>query len=519
MSKERVFIEQKLSTSSCHLLICRDGDKPSPYIQCTTFLPILANRDFVTECVSSLAYAVRSVFPVIIIVPHDVDKGVLQRRIAAFNPAGFVYITSTDGIHSKALQQSEVPDTLRGMDVPKFRLFQDQQQAAFQSAILQQQQQDAHQQLAVKQQRLEQETRLQQEQENQQKQQQLQLVLQQQQQQLRDLQQEQQLQQQLRDLQQQQQRLRDLQQEDQLQQLQQQQQLQLKSHQQRKPSHLADLTSSFTLPAFRVCTFNVLAEGYTNPASRYAYCRADIDWSVRLPRLLQAIFKLNADILCLQEVECNAYNRDFYPKLKQWGYEGSYLQKSQRKPDGVAIFFKTERFSSLQAQAIVFESLPMFRDYTSDNSQVGLVLGLKERSSGAPLIVGCTHLIGDPRSVALRELQAETMLDHMQLEAKRHRAAVIFCGDLNSEPSSSLYQVIRKHSLQLASAYYVKHGREPDATFMTDQLKQTMDYIWISAQRLSVVDVPAVPALRPMPNQFSGSDHVPLSAVLSSKPQ
>ena len=52
----------------------------------------------------------------------------------------------------------------------------------------------------------------------------------------------------------------------------------------------------------RVASLNVLADSYSRSASHAHAPRAALAWPARSAALLQALDRLNADVLCLQEV-------------------------------------------------------------------------------------------------------------------------------------------------------------------------------------------------------------------------
>jgi len=61
----------------------------------------------------------------------------------------------------------------------------------------------------------------------------------------------------------------------------------------------------------------------------------------------------NTDIVALQEVETEQFNKLFYPDLRDIGYDGIFSPKSRAKTmtdderryvDGCAIFWKTDKY-------------------------------------------------------------------------------------------------------------------------------------------------------------------------------
>jgi hypothetical protein len=64
-----------------------------------------------------------------------------------------------------------------------------------------------------------------------------------------------------------------------------------------------------------VCSFNLLAQQFISP-QRYQYVQSKyLDWNYRKKNLLEVILSVNADILCLQEVDIQTH--DIFVLLKQ----------------------------------------------------------------------------------------------------------------------------------------------------------------------------------------------------------
>ena len=77
-------------------------------------------------------------------------------------------------------------------------------------------------------------------------------------------------------------------------------------------------------------TWNLLAPRFTLP-DKYPWASADaLDWERRFPRVVSQLAELDADVVCLQEIE-----RPFWPELHaalaRFGYEG-VLQESGATP-------------------------------------------------------------------------------------------------------------------------------------------------------------------------------------------
>ena len=112
----------------------------------------------------------------------------------------------------------------------------------------------------------------------------------------------------------------------------------------------ANINRNSPTAVFTVMCYNVLCEKYATK-NIYAYCpQWALNWEFRKKGILDEIRHYAADIIALQEVECEQYNSFFVPELARDGYEGIFKQKtrwktmhneSERKRlDGCAIFWK-----------------------------------------------------------------------------------------------------------------------------------------------------------------------------------
>ncbi|CAN0242487.1 unnamed protein product, partial [Phaeothamnion confervicola] len=101
---------------------------------------------------------------------------------------------------------------------------------------------------------------------------------------------------------------------------------------------------------FRVATYNLLAEIYATQ-SQYPTCDFwALSWGYRKNNLLRELAEAKADILCLQEVQADAYASHFQPQLAERGYDGLYKSKTREsmglvgQVDGCAMFWNRNKF-------------------------------------------------------------------------------------------------------------------------------------------------------------------------------
>src|SRR5688572_24552817 len=96
--------------------------------------------------------------------------------------------------------------------------------------------------------------------------------------------------------------------------------------------------------SFVVCSYNTLANAYIEPRffPHVAVEHLRPEW--RMGALADAIERLRAQILCLQEVEKESFDM-LELRLAKRGYAGEYLKKAGERLDGCATFFDRSQFT------------------------------------------------------------------------------------------------------------------------------------------------------------------------------
>ncbi|XP_013856147.1 protein angel homolog 2, partial [Austrofundulus limnaeus] len=198
---------------------------------------------------------------------------------------------------------------------------------------------------------------------------------------------------------------------------------------------------------FSVMSYNILSqELLQDNAHLYRHCEPGVlPWDYRLPNLLAEIQQLNADILCLQEVQEDHYENQIKPVLQAHGYQCEFKKRTGKKPDGCAVIFKASRFSLLASSPVEF-----FRpgDVLLDRDNVGLVVLLQpnhlvgQSDSSSLICVANSHLLCNPRRGDVKLAQLAILLAEVGRLSRLPNGStcpVVFCGDLNSVPGSPLY--------------------------------------------------------------------------------
>ncbi|XP_069811061.1 protein angel homolog 2 isoform X2 [Dendropsophus ebraccatus] len=218
-------------------------------------------------------------------------------------------------------------------------------------------------------------------------------------------------------------------------------------------SHLYQQRSSREKFDFTVMSYNILSQDLLEDnSSLYSHCRRPyLFWNYRLPNILRELQEMNADILCLQEVQEDHYHGQLKPSLEALGYICVYKSRTGSKPDGCATCFKSNKFTLKRVKPVEY-----FRPNIAllDRDNVGLVLTLQPKTEGRDvpkICVANTHLLYNPKRGDIKLTQLAILLAEITEIAQireGHFCPIILCGDFNSVPGSPLHQFIKEGALQ-----------------------------------------------------------------------
>nr|CAB3221526.1 protein angel homolog 2 [Phallusia mammillata] len=207
---------------------------------------------------------------------------------------------------------------------------------------------------------------------------------------------------------------------------------------------------------FTIVTYNILSQKLLNNNSYlYDHCDPEVlSWSFRWKNLQQELELINADVICLQEVEHYHYKENIAPWLKSKGYIFCYKKRSGNdplKPDGVLTACKSNKFKIVLSSPV--EYYRSAANLTRANN-VGLVVMLKMSSLGGKykdcgnVCIGNTHLLYNPKRGDIKLVQLATFFAEINNIMRRYQAKMkvapplVLCGDFNSTPQSPLYNFI-----------------------------------------------------------------------------
>jgi len=285
-----------------------------------------------------------------------------------------------------------------------------------------------------------------------------------------------------------------------------------------------------------VVSFNMLLKGFDQKPYYPNIPAALRSWQWRKQQLQQLICGIDADVYCMQEVECSTFAQEF-SFLAQNGYS-AVAPKDDSKgkiPElaKCAIFFKMEKLQNI---------------WHEHRSRV--VLCALKHQSGQVIYFASCHLEGAPSEGRTRLTQLRKALQSIRKHQEQSgfdasRCAMVFTGDFNEdeggpvarslalkpgdrvEAEAGEFELI-DHGLYLADIYDPNTGpfslRPPTfgAPPTSGKTKlRAIDFMFYTCKTLSPVAVraPFTPEQeeatleRSIPAEWHFSDHVPLGAV------
>lgn len=252
---------------------------------------------------------------------------------------------------------------------------------------------------------------------------------------------------------------------------------------------------------FKVADYNILCERYA-PKLKYGYVAEKyLNWHSRREMILQELNSLDADIICLQELDRNAYDEFFRQRLSASGYRSYYAQKSRAETigenakfvDGCGTFWKTNKYIMLDTQHYVLGRKAVERPGAKASADmlnrvwqrddIATVVFLENRFTGSRLIVVNSHVYWDPAFKDVKLIQVAVLLDELNKLADKYakhpavtdkkpfrhsglemddedrecgpsieyssgsQIPMVVCGDFNSGPGSPVYELFTKQTL------------------------------------------------------------------------
>ena len=221
----------------------------------------------------------------------------------------------------------------------------------------------------------------------------------------------------------------------------------------------------------RVLSYNLLADAYRHhwddPGGVHSFCDPALTAAAnRLPALLDELLTVDADVLCLQEVDAVFWETFWRPQLELAGYAGAYARKvGEQSQEGCAVVVRRSRFDIVEARSVTLRldppppplapllaAHPQTAEAVASLPTVGQLLRLRAAEGGREVLVLNSHLYFANPAVHVRLMQTAALLD----EAMRWRdalkqesgggggaaPALLVCGDFNSDRTDAVVHLL-----------------------------------------------------------------------------
>ncbi len=254
----------------------------------------------------------------------------------------------------------------------------------------------------------------------------------------------------------------------------------------------------------KVASWNVMAPEYAARMASgrdfYAKVRDWMPWHDRLPRILQHLAEVDAELVFLQEVSQAHVDGPLRIGLEKLGYELAVARKTNVfQPDGLVLAHRGGRGK------IVADDVCGFRD---DTGYVAQLRTIRLEKSDFSITLANAHLkwSADEETPAR---QLRVLLERLDAMPPSPR---IVCGDLN-------YDVLAHESwTELAARGFTTAYPDPSAhSWAADGRTAKLDGLLFSRE-FRLIETRPLPVLDPvigLPGPQMPSDHVPLVATLA----
>lgn len=321
-------------------------------------------------------------------------------------------------------------------------------------------------------------------------------------------------------------------------------------------------------PSVRVVSYNILADVYAQTElSRtvlYPYCAPyalQLDYRQNL--IKKELVGYNGDIICLQEVDKGVFTDSLTPALDAFGLDGVFKLK-EKQHEGLATFYRRSKFRLLSSHDIMLsEALtsdpahlellekvsvnPVLREKVTQRSTSLQVSVLEDVTKpDRRVCVANTHLYWHPTGGNIRLVQMGVALKHLShvISEVSPGAALVFCGDFNSTPTSGVFQLLstsvvperhpdwissgseESYRMELVSAFppLTSACQQPVYTNYVGGFQGCLDYIFIQPDCMQVEQVIPLPShqevttYHALPSVAHPSDHIALVCDLRWNP-
>ncbi|XP_033209889.1 protein angel-like isoform X2 [Belonocnema kinseyi] len=198
----------------------------------------------------------------------------------------------------------------------------------------------------------------------------------------------------------------------------------------------------------RLMSFNILAQSLLE-SHPYLYKEHDkeaLHWKVRKYLITQEILQVEANVICLQEMQ-EAHLEEFLIPFRAQGYDYLYKKRTNDKDDGLLLLYRADQLVILDHLKVeMYQS--GIEILSRDNVALVVKFALRENLE-TQIVIATTHLLYNPKRSDVRLGQTQILLSEIERLAFLENTMtgpkylpIILSGDFNLEPNTGVYKFI-----------------------------------------------------------------------------
>ena len=193
-------------------------------------------------------------------------------------------------------------------------------------------------------------------------------------------------------------------------------------------------------------TWNLLAPTYATETKFPWASKQALSWSHRRQLIVQQLTAIDADIVCLQEVEVAQWD-ELYAQLHGLGYDGVLQETRNGHPVACATLFKRDQLVCVRTESRS-RAMIAVAEMAPGHASAGAAGDAQQRQR---LYVANVHLEAGPQKEQQRLLQLGSLLKRLRMQAEADGTSasspaaappLIIAGDFNCEPQSAPHAML-----------------------------------------------------------------------------
>ncbi|KAF9930856.1 hypothetical protein BGZ67_005596 [Mortierella alpina] len=176
--------------------------------------------------------------------------------------------------------------------------------------------------------------------------------------------------------------------------------------------------------------------------------------------LLDEIAAMDADIVCVQELDQVHYDNDFGNRMDDLGYRGVYSKRHSSLAHGFAVFYRIARITVVKALLVPCPQKVIIRGI--EHAGLLLVLDVTNERKAQRVCVATTHIVCSYDRGFKKIGQLMAILSAAKvLMRKDPSMPLILTGDMNAQAGSLFTEFVVRGSVDLSSMPQAEFSRKP----------------------------------------------------------